>query len=82
MFGVGALIIPQIAEPFLIETGDIESLKDSAVNSTEIFHPDDVLLVYPYSFVGGYHVFNAVFTINDMVLLPRNKGASNAAGER
>lgn len=63
MFGVGAMIIPQVAEPFLVESGDIESLKDSMVNMTETFHPEDVLLVYPYSFVGAYLTFNAILTI-------------------
>ena len=36
MFGVGAMLIPLIAQPFLIETGDVESLKDSSMNTTTV----------------------------------------------
>lgn len=66
MFGVGAMLIPLIAQPFLIEDGFLESVGQNISVPTnvtaEVFHPEKVMLVYPYTFVACYLAMTAVLT--------------------
>ena len=64
-FGIGALVAPMIAEPFLFESDSISGhdeleCKKCPVNST-LHDPSELRLVYPYSIGSGFMAFNAVF---------------------
>ena len=63
MYGVGSLIAPLIAQPFLVAM-DRDALRVN-LNETEeeIFHPEKTTLIYPYSLLAGFMAFNAVFML-------------------
>jgi len=77
-YGVGALIVPLLAEPFLLQSENVDyddvdpnafSLQTNGVNETiediefrsDLLDPANLKLVYPYSFVAGSLLFNAIY---------------------
>lgn len=76
MFGTGSLIAPLIAVPFLANTdedGDTGSINETmTITSTnsnlielekEIFYPEQVRLVYPYTILAIVSALSAAFTL-------------------
>lgn len=59
MYGLGALAAPLIAQPFLVETSDVDTLKPND-NNAEVFHPEKVRLIVPYFIVATQMMCNAV----------------------
>ena len=68
MYGTGAMIAPVIAEPFLFIKNE------TAINYTstepEVFHPEKVRLIYPYSIAAGLLAFSAAFNFVLYILYP------------
>ena len=62
-FGVGSLIAPLIAVPFLVETDEADRVTGNltTLNTPEVFHPEDIQLVWPYSILAAFLLANAVF---------------------
>jgi FHS family Na+ dependent glucose MFS transporter 1 len=66
MYGVGAMISPVIAVPFLVEKEEEIDLHTENMNQTaveEVFHPEDINLVPPYCIVAAVLALNAVFAL-------------------
>ena len=72
MFDVGAMVVCQIVKPFLME----DIISPSAGNSLNAisvtldvqpldnaYHPELLRLVYPYSMLATFHLFNAIITL-------------------
>ena len=115
MFGIGALVAPAIAAPFLFETEDLESLHETPTTTTsapltplytsdvnvtisnsslllfanstsassnasslaemveEIFHPEQIRLIYPYSIIAAFLVLNASLCLAVWLKFPLTK---------
>ena len=63
MFGMGSIIAPLIALPFLIDSdGDVHSLDHN--NSTQMtYQTDELQLVYPYTMLAIFTLFTAVYVM-------------------
>lgn len=82
MFGFGALIAPVVVVPFLVETDNQELPHDmhdhrlSVKNNEtipEVFHPEDIQLVWPYTIVSVYLIINSVFMLTLWRMYPETK---------
>ena len=65
MYGAGSLIAPLIAQPFLMRnltesTEAIEATEGNTDDGEEIFHPEDVRLIYPYGILSGIIAANGI----------------------
>ena len=74
MFGFGALIAPVIVMPFLVETEELEGSSNMTSDSMpQVFHPHDIHLVWPYTIVSLFLIFNSVYMFVMWRLSPDTK---------
>lgn len=70
MYGSGAMIAPLIAEPFLIVRNESEDSETRNTSIPDIFHPEEVMLVYPYSIAAVILVLCAVTNFILWIMFP------------
>lgn len=84
MFGFGALIAPVVLVPFLVETDDENGVSNSnGKNETsgEVFHPEDIQLVYPYTIVSAYLIINSIYMLTCYCMYPETTPHPSRARE-
>jgi len=70
-FGTGALIVPLITLPFLLKIEDHDRIGNQ---STQDIHPQELKLIYPYSFAAASCAVTSIFFLILYILYPKIEG--------